>query len=60
MSKMEKIKNDELHNLYFTSDFCRVTTSRRIRLGGQVAHMVEAESHTKFSFGNLKKYLFGK
>jgi hypothetical protein len=34
-------KNEELHNLYCSSSIIRVIKSRRMRLAGHVARMVE-------------------
>jgi hypothetical protein len=38
---MEKIANDELHNLYFSQNIVMVFKSRRMRWAGHVARMRE-------------------
>jgi hypothetical protein len=36
-----KFHNEELHNLYFSSDIIKIINARRMRLAGHVAHMGE-------------------
>jgi len=39
--KWRKLHNEELNDLYFSSNFIRVTKSRRKRLVGHIARVVE-------------------
>jgi hypothetical protein len=38
---VEKLHNDELHNLYSSLNIVRVIKSKRMRCAGHVAHMRE-------------------
>jgi len=46
-----KLHNDELNNLYCSSNIVRVIKSRRIRLAGHVARMGRGEAYTGFLVG---------
>jgi hypothetical protein len=49
-----KLHNDELHNLYSSSNIVRVIKSRRMRWARHVARMGEGEVFTGFWFGVSK------
>jgi hypothetical protein len=48
------LHNDELHNLYSSSNIVRVIKSRRIRWAGHVACMGKVDVFTVFWLGGLK------
>ena len=47
----EKLLNEELNDLYSSSNIVRVIKSRRMRLAGHVACMGGGEAYTKFWWG---------
>jgi hypothetical protein len=47
----KKLHNDELHNLYYSTNIVRVIKSRRMRWAGHVACMGEGEVFTGFWLG---------
>jgi hypothetical protein len=50
-----KLHNEELNDLYSSSNIFRVTKSRRMRWTGHVAHMGRGEAYTGFCWGNLRE-----
>ena len=42
--KWRRLRNEELHSLYHSSNIVRVIKSRRLRLAGQVARIEEGRS----------------
>ena len=50
-----KIHNEELNNLYSSSNIFRVIKSRRMRLAGLVARMGRGGACTGFWWGNLRQ-----
>jgi hypothetical protein len=49
-----KLRNEELHNLYLSTNVIRMISSKRMRLTGHVAGMGRREMHTKFLLESLK------
>jgi hypothetical protein len=50
-----RLHNEELHNLYTSPNISKLSGSRRMRLAGRVARIVEMkEMHTIFRSENLK------
>jgi hypothetical protein len=49
-----KLHNEELNELYSSTNIIRVTKSRRMRWG-HVAHMGRVEVYTGFWWGNLRE-----
>jgi hypothetical protein len=49
-----RLHNEELHNLYASSNIIRVIKSRRMRWAGNVAGVERVEIYTKFWLGNLR------
>jgi hypothetical protein len=45
--RLEKIHNDELHNLYSSRNIIRMIKSRKMRWAGHVAHMGEMRNAYK-------------
>jgi hypothetical protein len=52
--ELRRLHNEELYDLYCSSNVIRVTKSRRVRLVGRVAHEGREEVHTQFWWGNLR------
>jgi hypothetical protein len=50
-----RLHNEELNDLYSSSNIIRVIKSRRMRWTGHVACMGEREMHTEFWWGNLRE-----
>ena len=55
MREWRKLHNEELNDLYSSSNIVRVIKSRRMRWAGHVAHMGRGEVHTGFWLENLKE-----
>jgi hypothetical protein len=53
-AEWRQLRNEKLHDLYFSPKAFRVTKSRRIRLVGRVAHMGE-KRNPEFRWGILKE-----
>jgi hypothetical protein len=49
-----RLHNEELHNLYTSSNVIRVIKSRRMRWAGHVARMGEMKNSYKVSVGKLE------
>jgi hypothetical protein len=52
--KEEKMRNDELHNLYSLPNIIRMTKSRRMTWAKHVARIGEMKMHTNFFMENVK------
>jgi hypothetical protein len=52
---MRKLHNEELHNLYSSSDIIRQVKSRRMRWAGHVAHMGEERKLYKVLVGKAEE-----
>jgi hypothetical protein len=50
-----RLHNEELHNLYASSDIIRVIKWRRMRRSGNVARITEMRNAYKIVIGNLKR-----
>jgi hypothetical protein len=50
-----KLRNEELHDLYSSSNIFRVIKSRKMRLAGHVARIGEGRGVTGFWWGNLRE-----
>jgi hypothetical protein len=53
---MQKLDNDELHNLYSSPNIVRVIKLRRMRWAGHVAHMGEGRGVYRILVGRPKGY----
>jgi hypothetical protein len=51
----ERLHNEELNDLYSSSNIIRVIKLRRIRWAGHVARMGRGEVHTDFWWGDLRE-----
>jgi hypothetical protein len=52
--RVEKLHNEELHNLYASPSIIRIIKSRRIRWEGHVARMGEKRNVYRLMVGKLK------
>jgi hypothetical protein len=50
-----KLHDEELKDLYYSSNIVLVIKSRRLRLTGHVARMGRVEAYTGFWWGNLRE-----
>jgi hypothetical protein len=50
-----RLPNEELYDLYCSSNFIRAIKLRRISWAGHVARMGRGEVHTGFWWGNLRE-----
>jgi hypothetical protein len=50
-----KLHNEELNDLYYSSNIVRVIKSRRMRWAGHVARMEEGRGVTRFRWGNQRE-----
>jgi hypothetical protein len=50
-----KLHNEDLNDLYASSNIVRVIKSRRMRWAGHVARMGRVEAYTRFWWGKLRE-----
>jgi hypothetical protein len=55
IGERKRVDNEELDDLYPTSDFIRVIKSRMMRCAGHVARVVERRMHSGFWWINLRE-----
>jgi hypothetical protein len=55
IGEWRKLPNEELNDLYSSSNIVRMIKSRRMRLAEHVARMGERRGYTGFWWGNLKE-----